>query len=115
MACLYNYSTVTATSSCTSLYSSLIALLFKNSISPSLSSGLFKAKSIVASKKPNLSPTSYLLPSKSYAYIASWQARVFNASVNCISPPLPGSWFSSISNIAGVITVSYTHLLPPYF
>lgn len=65
MACLYNYLAVTATFSFDSLDSSLIALLFKNSISPSLRSGLFKAKSTVASKKPNLSPTSYLLPSKS--------------------------------------------------
>ena len=71
MACLYNYFVVTSVFSFDALDSSLIALLFKNSISPSLSSGLFKAKSIVASKNPNLSPTSYLLPSKSYAYIAS--------------------------------------------
>ena len=37
---------------------------FKNSINSSLSSGLLRAKSTVASKNPNLSPTSYLLPSK---------------------------------------------------
>ena len=53
MACFYNYFAVTATFSFDALDSSLTALLFKNSISPSLRSGLFNAKSIVASKKPS--------------------------------------------------------------
>lgn len=57
-------------------------LVFKYSINSSFNSSFFKANSIVASKNPSLSPTSYLLPSKLYAYIASLPIKVFNASVN---------------------------------
>lgn len=50
-----------------------------------------------------MSSTSYLLPEKLYAYMASWFASSFRASVSWISPPLPGFVFSSILNILGLI------------
>lgn len=59
-------------------------------MNPSLRSSLLNAYSTVAFKNPSLSPTSYLVPSKSYAYIATSSISFNNASVNCISPPFPG-------------------------
>ena len=77
---------------------------FKYSANSSFKSSLESAKSTVACKNPCLLPISYLLPSKSYAYISSFFASITSASVSCISPPAPLGVFSRQSNIAGVIT-----------
>lgn len=52
--------------------------------------------------KPNLSPTSYRVPSKRFAKTRCVWFSVSMASVSWISPPAPGAWFSRISKISGV-------------
>lgn len=55
---------------------------FKYSANSSFKSSLESAKSTVACKNPCLLPISYLLPSKSYAYISSSFASITSASVS---------------------------------
>ena len=55
---------------------------FKYSANSSFKSSLESAKSTVACKNPCLLPISYLLPSKSYAYISSFFASITSASVS---------------------------------
>lgn len=87
-----------------SFYYRFFVTSFKYSANSSFKSSLESAKSTVACKNPCLLPISYLLPSKSYAYISSFFASITSASVSCISPPAPLGVFSRQSNIAGVIT-----------
>ena len=76
-------------------------LLFIKSLTKFFKSGRFKAKSIVASKKPCLDPISYLLPNIDKEYTSSSTIILFIESVNWISLPNPLFWVSKYLNIVG--------------